>query len=313
MRGAVPALLAVVALAGPWFTGSPEIPAGAVAAAQLLAPGTRVAEATLANGGFVRARELETGPEGVRVRSASGWRTLTGQQLAGAVRSRRLWLGSDQLGRSLLARTVHGARVSLVVAVIATSLALLLGTAVGLVGALWPRKLAVPLQVTIDGLLGLPRLLLLLILGLVFENAPLAIALTIGLASWMEVGRLVEAEALALQSRSFVRASVAGGAGRMRVAARHILPNLTTTLAVVAPLVATEAIVLESTLAFLGVGGSSPSSWGRIVADGQALLPGGWWIVVFPGALLTVTALAVHALAGVSRRAAASGLPSAGT
>jgi peptide/nickel transport system permease protein len=162
------------------------------------------------------------------------------------------------------------------------------------------------LRLATDGLLGLPRILLLLILGLVLRNAPLAVALTIGLASWMEVGRLVEAEARSLARRPFVAASVAGGAGRARVAWFHLLPNLATILSVVAPLVATEAILLESTLAFLGIGGASSASWGRIVADGQHLLPGGWWIVVFPGVLLTATALAVHGLARVSRRPAAS-------
>ena len=132
---------------------------------------------------------------------------------------------------------------------------------------------------------------------MILRGSAVGIALAIGLGSWMELSRLVQAESARLDALPFVAAARSSGSGRFRIAARHMIPNLLPLLAVVAPLVATEAILLEATLSFLGVAGSDASSWGRIIADGQRFLPGGWWIIVFPGLLLCATALAVHSLA----------------
>ncbi len=109
---------------------------------------------------------------------------------------------------------------------------------------------------------------------------------------------MVEAGVRGVDAQPFIAAARSSGAGKLRLTLRHLLPNLLPVLAVAAPLVATEAILLESTLSFLGVaGGSGSISWGRIVADGQRLLPSGWWIAVFPGVLLCITALTIHGVA----------------
>jgi peptide/nickel transport system permease protein len=294
----VPALLLSVALLGPSVVGPPDPPSVAASAIQLLPPGALIQQVPLEGGGFVRALEIQILDEGIQLRSPDGWRMIPRLRPSGSPRTLRLWLGSDHQGRSLAARIVHGARTTLLVASLATLVAVLLGTGVGLASALASRSARGIIEIGTDGLLGLPRLLLLLMLGVLLRGSGFGIGLAIGLASWMEVARLVQAEALKLRARPFVATARVAGAGTLRIAFRHLLPNLAPLLAVAAPLVATEAILLESTLSFLGVvGGSDGGSWGKIVADGQRLLPDGWWIVLFPGLLLCATALAVHGLA----------------
>jgi peptide/nickel transport system permease protein len=259
-------------------------------------------EVALEGGGFVRGIEIDVGDAGLRLRGRGQWREVSGVRAVGEVRSARLWLGTDHQGRNLMARVVHGARTTLVVASIATLVATLLGASLGLGASLAPAAARVPIEIGTDGLLGLPRLLLLLILGVALRGSTLGVGLAIGLASWMEVSRLIQAESLKLRGMPFVAAVEAVGVNRLRLAVRHLLPNLVPILAVVAPLVATQAILLEATLSFLGVGGSGRASWGAIVADGQRLSPSAWWVALFPGLLLCATAFAVHGLTRSEKR-----------
>ena len=293
-----PGTLLAVAVIGPFLAASPDPPTVALSAAQLLPPGFVAQEVPVAGGGYARAPAIVVSETGLRVRSDRGWRDLPGVRPTGPVVTRRLWLGTDHQGRSLLARTLHGARTSLLVGAVATLMAVVLGTALGVVSALGTPRLTTMLGIGTDGLLALPRLLLLLLLGVLLRGSTIGVAAAIGLASWMEISRLVEAEVRRLDALPFVAAVRGSGAGKFRLALRHVLPNLLPVLAVAAPLVATEAILLESTLSFLGIaGGAGTTSWGQIVADGQRLMPSGWWIAVFPGVLLCVTALVVHGLA----------------
>ena len=294
-------LLAATALFGPALTGTSRPPSIAAAAAQLLPPGTVVQEVDLVGGGFARARALEPSSEGLRVARTGEWRTVNAPPTAGGVHRVRLWLGTDQQGRDLLALVVHGARTSLATALVATLVAAVLGAALGLGAALAPAAAREALAIATDGLLGLPRLVLLMMLGVGFRGSIAGMGLAIGLASWMEIARLVEVETLRARRTAFFSAAVATGAGRTSLACRHLLPHVLPLLLVTAPLVATQAIVLEATLSFLGLAPGT-TSWGRLVADGQRLLPQGWWIVLFPGALLTLTAVAVHLLARPSPR-----------
>jgi len=292
------AALVGLAVVGPWIAGAESPPAVAPTAAQLLPPGAHVQTVALGGGGYARALEVEVLDDGLRLRSENGWRTLPSIRAAGEVRSSRLWLGSDHQGRSVLARVVHGARTSLLVAGLATLVAVLLGSTVGLAAASLPRVSSAAIEVVTDGLLGIPRLLLLLILGVLLRGSVPGIGLAIGLGSWIELSRLVHAEARRLGSFPFLKAARTSGAGRWRLAWSHLLPNLVPIIAVTAPLIAAEAVVLEATLAFLGIGGHvNSSSWGSLVADGQRLLPAAWWMLVFPGLLLCATGFAVHGLA----------------
>jgi len=232
------AALVGLALFGPWITGGDAPPAVAPTAAQLLPPGTRVQSVSLEGGGYARALELELLDDGLRLKSVHGWRTVPSIRAVGEVRSARLWLGSDHQGRSVLARVVQGSRTSLLVASLATLVALLLASVVGLAGASAPRSMSTLFEVATDGLLGLPRLLLLLILGLLLHGSAPGIGLAIGLGSWIELSRLVSAEARRLSVFPFFEAARTSGASRWRLARSHLLPNLVPILAVTAPLIA---------------------------------------------------------------------------
>jgi peptide/nickel transport system permease protein len=207
-----------------------------------------------------------------------------------------MWLGTDLQGRDVLARLAIGARRSLAIAAGALVIALVLGLTVGLAAAFAPPGIAGVVALIVDAAISLPRLLVILILGVALRASWSGAALAIGCASWLELARLVEADARSLSHRPFAASARAAGAGAARVAATHILPNLAPVLASVIPAAATDAILLESTLSFLGVGGADATSWGRMIADGMRLMPGAWWMSVAPGVLLVVTAVSVSAL-----------------
>ena len=292
------------ASASPWLTGPAEAPSLAPSAAELLPPGARVAEVGLRDGGFVRAPSLAFEAGALVVTGASGSRSISGVDTAGPLRTRVMWLGTDQQGRDVLARLAAGARRSLAVASLALVVSAVFGLTIGLAAAFAPAAIADVVALIVDAALSLPRLLVILILGVAFRASWSGAALAIGCASWMELARLVEADARSLSRRPFALAARAAGAGPTRVAATHILPNLAPVLASVIPAAATDAILLESTLSFLGVGGADATSWGRMIADGLRLMPGAWWMSVAPGVLLVVTAVSVSALARGGRREA---------
>jgi len=295
------AVLVLLATAAPWWTGPGVAPALAPTAAQLLPPGSVVEEAPIHSGGTVRAPGLRELPEGLEIRARGGARTVPGVRLERPPRRRRMWLGSDQAGRDLMARLAAGARTSLTVASLAAALAVLLGGTVGLAAAEAARPLRAGIVLLTDGLLALPRLLLLLILGFTLRGSAVGIGAAVGLASWMGLARVVDAEARALARSDFVRAGRASGSSAVGIAARHLLPNVAPILVTALPVAATEAILLEATLSFLGVG-SGADSWGAMVADGRRLAPAGWWLVVFPGLLVCASALALHALTRMRAR-----------
>lgn len=294
---ALAAGLAGVAILGPVSSGTPATPSYAPSAAQLLPPGTPVEEVPLEGGGLLRGRRIEVAPDGgLRVLSESGWRAIGGVRAAEQPRRRRAWLGTDHQGRDLLALAAHGARTSLTVAALASLVAVVVGTGVGLGSVLAGGVSRAGLHLLTDAALGLPRLLLLLVLAVGFEGSTSGLAAAIGLASWMDTARLVEAEARRIARGGFFVAARAAGAGRPRLALRHLAPNVVPVLVAVVPLVAAEAVLLEATLSYLGVNPGGVS-WGTMVADGQRALPHGWWLVVFPGCLVCLAALALNDLA----------------
>jgi len=292
-----------IASVSPWLTGTAEAPSLAPSAAELLPPGARVAEVGLRDGGFVRARSLALEAGALVVTGAAGSRAISGVDTEGPLRTRVMWLGTDQQGRDVLARLAAGARRSLLVAALALVVAAILGLTIGLAAAFAPEGVADSIALIVDAALSLPRLLVILILGVALRASWSGAALAIGCASWMELARLVEADARSLSRRPFALAARAAGAGPARVATAHILPNLAPVLASVIPAAATDAILLESTLSFFGVGGADAASWGRMIADGLRLMPGAWWMSVAPGVLLATTAVAVSVLARGGRRA----------
>ncbi|RKF14973.1 ABC transporter permease [Roseovarius spongiae] len=213
-------------------------------------------------------------------------------------------LGTDQLGRDLLARLMAGGRISLAVGGAAMLAAVALGTVIGVVAGM-VRWLDGPLMRLTDLFLSLPLLPLALIAVTLFR-APLAAALgpeaglfalivgVIAATSWMQTARVLRGEVLALMARSFIAAARSAGTPPLALATRHILPNVASAIAVSATLAVAGAIITESTLSFLGVGFPPDfPSWGRLLADGTAYLGDRPGRALWPGALISLTVLAV--------------------
>lgn len=213
--------------------------------------------------------------------------------------------GTDVLGRDVLARVLHGGRVSLGVALVATIVAATLGTAVGAVAGYAGGRVDALLMRGVDTLLALPRVLLLIGLLAVWPELPLrAFVLVLGMTAWFPLSRLVRAEVRAVASRDHVLAARALGGGHLHIMLRHVLPNAAGTVLVAAPLIAGGVIVLEAGLSFLGIGVQPPTaSWGSIAYDGFEVAGSAWWVALFPGLAIAVTVTAVNLLGDVLRDA----------
>jgi len=205
--------------------------------------------------------------------------------------------GTDELGRDVLTRVLHGARVSLAIGLLAAAVSALAGTAVGAASGYaggWTDDLL--MRVT-DGLLALPRLPLLMTASIVIGPSVPSLVLLVGLAGWMELARLVRAEVRSLRARDFVVAARAAGAAGRRVVAVHLLPSVLPSIAVATTIAVGRAILLESAMSFFGVGVQPPRpSWGNMLYQAQASMATEPWLALFPGLAILATTLAVNRL-----------------
>ena len=214
-------------------------------------------------------------------------------------------LGTDQLGRDMLARMMFGGRVSLAVGLVAMTIAIVMGTLVGVLAGYF-RRLDGPLMRLTDLFLALPLLPLLLVLVLLFRDAIagalgpeagtfLLIVIAIGVTSWMQTARIVRGEVLALKEREFVLAARSIGTPPRRIILRHILPNITGPIMVAATLGVAGAIITESVLSFLGLGFPPDfPTWGRLLYDGVEAMTIYPQRVLWPGLAISLTVLSVN-------------------
>ena len=205
-------------------------------------------------------------------------------------------LGTDDLGRDLLAGIVHGARTSLLVALSATLLASTIGVAVGSLAGYRPGTVDDLLMRATELVLVVPRFFLAVVVIALFGAGLDRMILVLGLTSWPVIARVVRAQTLSLARRDFVDAARALGASEIRVMIRHVLPNAVPAAFVVISLNAASVILLEAGLGFLGLGDPRMMSWGYLANNAQRFLRVAWWMALFPGSAIALTVLGLNLL-----------------
>jgi peptide/nickel transport system permease protein len=203
-------------------------------------------------------------------------------------------LGTDHLGRDVLSRVIYGARVSLLIGFAAVAVGSLVGAALGLWAGFRGGWVDSVIMTLADAQLAFPFILLAIgIIAVLGPSFP-TLVVVVGLSGWVAYARILRAQTLALRSREFVEAVHGLGGSTTRIVLRHVLPNVLSSLVVVATLELARAIVLEATLSFLGLGIQPPTpSWGGMVQEGREYLDSAWWISTSPGLVLMATSIVV--------------------
>jgi peptide/nickel transport system permease protein len=204
-------------------------------------------------------------------------------------------LGTDQVGRDILSRMIHGARVSLLVGVAAVIVSLLVGVTLGLLSGFLGGRVDVTIGTVVDVWLSFPQILLALAFVAALGPSLLTIIVVLGLTGWERYTRVVRAEVLALREKDFIEAARAMGVSATRVVLRHVLPNTFSSIIVLSTLQVAQAILAEAALSFLGVGsGRTYPTWGQMIALGRDFVTVAWWLPTFPGLAILITVLAIN-------------------
>jgi len=205
------------------------------------------------------------------------------------------WMGTDDLGRDVLTRVLYGGRISILIGILSAVLGTGLGTLVGATAGFYGGRIEGLLMRLTDIAYAIPTLPLVIVLASYTQAAVVSMALIIGFLSWMATARVVRAEVLKIKETTYVEAARALGARNGRIILRHILPNVVGSIVVGGTLAVGNAIILESSLSFLGLGVQPPTpTWGNLLMDAQATMATRPWLTVFPGLAILLIVLAVN-------------------
>jgi peptide/nickel transport system permease protein len=205
------------------------------------------------------------------------------------------WMGTDDLGRDLFTRVLYGGRVSILIGVLAAFVGTGIGSLVGAVAGFYGGRIGGLLMRLTDVAYSIPTLPLLIVLSTYTQSAVPAMAAIIGLLSWMATARVVRGEVLTIRAMDYVEAARSIGASNARIIRRHVLPNAMGPIIVGATLAIGNAIILESSLSFLGLGVQPPTpTWGNMLQDAQSTMATKPWLTIFPGLAILIVVLSIN-------------------
>jgi peptide/nickel transport system permease protein len=223
----------------------------------------------------------------------SPWR-LVGRPFLAPFALERFPLGTDALGRDVMAGLMHGARVSLLIGLVSTAVALLIGVPLGGLAGYAGGLVDDALMRFTEFFQTIPSFALAIVIVAILQPSIASIVLAIAIVSWPPIARLVRGEVLSLRSREYVQAAITLGQTTPRILLSQVLPNTLAPIIVMASLMVASAILLESSLSFLGLGDPSLMTWGYMVGAGRTRLIEAWWISFFPGVAIFLTVLALN-------------------
>ncbi|MFC4167400.1 ABC transporter permease [Teichococcus aestuarii] len=219
--------------------------------------------------------------------------SLAGRPLQWPMDNPRFWLGTDNTGRDIAAQIFHGARVSLLIGLVATVIAIAIGIVIGAISGFYGGWVDDVLMRVTEAFQTLPNFILLLVLVAVFGSDITFVTIAIGIVSWPPSARLTRAEFLTLRNREFVQACRVLGMRDAQIIFREILPNALPPVIVYASVIMAVAILLESALAFLNLSDPNVPSWGNLIGAGRGVLRVQWYVSAIPGVVILLTVLGV--------------------
>lgn len=205
------------------------------------------------------------------------------------------FLGTDQMGRDLLSRLIEGARISLVISVCGVFFSGFMGVCLGMIAGFFGGKIDEVIMRIADAKMSIPAILLAILLAAGIGAGAFTIIASISLIFWTGYARVIRGETISLAQRDYVTLAKVTGCGNSRILKKHILPNLVSTITVLASLQLGRAILIEAGMTFLGVGLQPPAAaWGLMISEGRMYMATAWWIPTFSGLVIAVTVLGAN-------------------